>query len=251
MLWWKYQQLRMGNAKSRLAVIEQLAISTDEGAVGPLIFALQDKDAAARTAAARALSRFQDRRAVDPLLKMLHDPVVEVRSAAAETLGHLGDPVAVNHLVGFLRDTDPSVRAIAARSLEKLGWKPGNDSHRVLQILAMGNLQQLVAMGRDGIGPLLDLLRHGPPNRPLFRPRDRHFVSVAAVALGACCIERHITLDRAMWGSDQAASLAPNGINRLVHDIRLIEQSMGDGVKRVYERELPIIKKLRRVGAAV
>jgi N-acetylneuraminate synthase len=75
--------------------------------------------------------------------------------------------------------------------------------------------------------------------------------SVAAVALGACCIERHITLDRAMWGSDQAASLAPNGINRLVHDIRLIEQSMGDGVKRVYERELPIIKKLRRVGAAV
>jgi N-acetylneuraminate synthase len=53
-----------------------------------------------------------------------------------------------------------------------------------------------------------------------------------------------------MWGSDQAASLEPNGISRLVRDIRLIEQSMGDGVKRVYERELPIIKKLRRVGAA-
>ncbi len=75
--------------------------------------------------------------------------------------------------------------------------------------------------------------------------------SVCAAALGACCVERHITLDRASWGSDQAASLEPNGITRLVRDIRLWEQSRGDGIKRVYERELPIIKKLRRVGAAV
>jgi N-acetylneuraminate synthase len=75
--------------------------------------------------------------------------------------------------------------------------------------------------------------------------------SVAAAVLGSCCVERHITMDRAMWGSDQAASLEPNGISRLVRDIRLVEQSMGDGVKRVYEREQPIIKKLRRVGAAV
>lgn len=75
--------------------------------------------------------------------------------------------------------------------------------------------------------------------------------SVCAVALGACAVERHITMDRAMWGSDQAASLEPNGITRLVRDVRLWEQSKGDGVKRVYEREIPIIKKLRRVGAAV
>ena len=73
--------------------------------------------------------------------------------------------------------------------------------------------------------------------------------SIAAVPLGACVIERHITLDRAGWGSDQAASLEPNGISRLVSYIRLVERSMGDGVKKVYERELPIIKKLRRVGA--
>ena len=70
--------------------------------------------------------------------------------------------------------------------------------------------------------------------------------SVAAVALGACVVERHITLDRAMWGSDQAASLEPNGITRLVRDIRLIERSMGTGEKRVLERELPIIARLRR-----
>ena len=74
--------------------------------------------------------------------------------------------------------------------------------------------------------------------------------TVAAAVLGACCVERHITLDRSMWGSDHAASLEPNGISRVVRDIRLVEQSMGDGVKRVYEREQPIIKKLRRVDTA-
>jgi N-acetylneuraminate synthase len=74
--------------------------------------------------------------------------------------------------------------------------------------------------------------------------------SVAASVLGSCVIERHITLDRSMWGSDHAASLEPNGITRLIRDIRLIEKSMGDGVKRVLEREQPIIKKLRRVGAS-
>jgi N-acetylneuraminate synthase len=75
--------------------------------------------------------------------------------------------------------------------------------------------------------------------------------SVAAVVLGATCVERHISLDRAMWGTDQAASLEPNGISRLVRDIRLVERSMGDGHKRVYPSEVPIMKKLRRVGAAV
>jgi N-acetylneuraminate synthase len=70
--------------------------------------------------------------------------------------------------------------------------------------------------------------------------------TLAAVALGACFVERHITLDRAMWGSDQAASVELAGFHRLVRDIRVIEKSMGDGVKRVYESELPIRKKLRR-----
>jgi N-acetylneuraminate synthase len=74
--------------------------------------------------------------------------------------------------------------------------------------------------------------------------------SVAAMALGACMIERHVTWDRSMWGSDHAASLEPNGITRLVHDIRLVETSMGDGVKRVIQRELPVMKKLRRVDTA-
>jgi N-acetylneuraminate synthase len=72
--------------------------------------------------------------------------------------------------------------------------------------------------------------------------------SSAAIALGACIIERHITLERSMWGSDQAASLGTSGIIKLVRDIRLVEMSLGDGVKRVMEREVPIIDKLRRKG---
>jgi N-acetylneuraminate synthase len=72
--------------------------------------------------------------------------------------------------------------------------------------------------------------------------------SYAAAALGACMIERHITLDRAMWGSDQAASVEPQGLMKLVRDVRTIEAGLGDGVKRVTTDEVPIMKKLRRVG---
>ncbi|GAA3250553.1 hypothetical protein GCM10010493_24920 [Streptomyces lavendulae subsp. grasserius] len=71
--------------------------------------------------------------------------------------------------------------------------------------------------------------------------------TLAAVALGATFVERHITLDRAMWGSDQAASVEPGGLARLVRDIRTIETALGDGVKKVYASELGPMKKLRRV----
>ena len=70
-------------------------------------------------------------------------------------------------------------------------------------------------------------------------------VSVASVALGASIVERHITLDRTMWGTDQSASLEPAGLNTLVRDIRIIEKALGDGVKKVTEQEKPIKKKLR------
>ncbi len=71
--------------------------------------------------------------------------------------------------------------------------------------------------------------------------------TVAAVAMGACFVERHFTLDRAMWGSDQAASVEPTGMTRLVKDIRAIEVALGDGVKRVYASEMSSRKKLRRI----
>lgn len=71
--------------------------------------------------------------------------------------------------------------------------------------------------------------------------------TVIAVSLGACLVERHITLDRAMWGSDQAASVEPGGFRRLVKYIRVTEEAMGDGIKTVYESELESLRKLRRV----
>lgn len=72
-------------------------------------------------------------------------------------------------------------------------------------------------------------------------------ISLAAVALGAVAVERHVTLDRAMWGSDHAASLEPQGLEHLVRDIRIIETAMGDGVKRVFPGEEAPKAKLRRV----
>ncbi|MBI2288034.1 MAG: N-acetylneuraminate synthase family protein [Chloroflexi bacterium] len=70
-------------------------------------------------------------------------------------------------------------------------------------------------------------------------------ISLAAVALGATSLERHITLDRAMYGSDQAASVEPHGLELLVRDVRIIEAALGDGVKTVHESEIPNLKKLR------
>ncbi len=71
--------------------------------------------------------------------------------------------------------------------------------------------------------------------------------SILAVALGACSVERHITVDRTNWGSDQAASLEITGLHRMIRDIRQVPQVLGNGKKVVYKRELPIIEKLRRV----
>lgn len=71
--------------------------------------------------------------------------------------------------------------------------------------------------------------------------------TIAAAVLGAKMVERHITLDRSMWGTDQAASVEPQGIERIVRYIHTIESAMGDGVKKIYDSELPIMKKLRRV----
>jgi N-acetylneuraminate synthase len=74
-------------------------------------------------------------------------------------------------------------------------------------------------------------------------------ISLAAATLGAAMIERHITLDRTMWGSDHAASLEPEGLRHLIRDIRIIEEALGDGVKRVFPGELAPQAKLRRVTA--
>ena len=70
--------------------------------------------------------------------------------------------------------------------------------------------------------------------------------SAVAVAMGACLVERHVTLDRAMWGSDQAASVEPQGIRTLVKYIRVTEKALGDGEKQVYDSEKSSLNKMRR-----
>ena len=76
---------------------------------------------------------------------------------------------------------------------------------------------------------------------------NEKILATPAVALGATTIERHITLDRAMYGNDQAASLEPEGIKRLVRDIRLIDKIMGNGIKTIWKSEIPAQKKLRQI----
>ena len=97
---------------------------------------------------------------------------------------------------------------------------------------------------------MVETLRHEFPHLPIgYSGHEVGLVpSTIAVALGACMVERHLTLDRAMWGSDQAASVEPGGFEKLVKYIRVTERALGDGVKKVYDSERGPMKKLRRVG---
>ena len=74
-----------------------------------------------------------------------------------------------------------------------------------------------------------------------------YLVCITASLLGATSIERHITLDRTMYGSDQSASLEPEGLFRMVRDLRTIDKIQGDGKKRIWDSEIPAMKKLREV----
>jgi N-acetylneuraminate synthase len=96
---------------------------------------------------------------------------------------------------------------------------------------------------------MMDTLRREFPNIPIgYSGHEVGLVpSAVAVAFGACMVERHLTLDRAMWGTDQAASVEPGSFERLVKYIRVTEASLGDGVKKVYASEQSSLKKLRRV----
>jgi N-acetylneuraminate synthase len=150
----------------------------------------------------------------------------------------------------LLRHTRDTGKAI----LLSTGMSTLEDVDRAVAILGKEDLALLHAVstypaeyGELNLRAILTLKQHF--NLPVgYSGHETGIAStVAAVAMGACVVERHITLDRAMWGSDQAASLEPNGITRVVRDIRLVEKSMGTGEKKIVERELPIIARLRRV----
>ena len=180
-----------------------------------------------------------DEASVD-LIAQFHGPCFKVASASLtddNLLRHtrkVGKPIVLSTGMSTLQEVDHAVEVLGKQDLALMhacSTYPAYYEELNLQVIGVLRDRYRVPVGYSGH-------ETGLPS------------SIAAAVLGACMIERHITLDRSMWGSDHAASLEPNGITRLVRDIRLIEKSMGDGVKRVLEREQPIIKKLRRVGAS-
>lgn len=175
--------------------------------------------------------------------------------------------------VDFLEEMGVSTHKVASASLTDLGMlrKLKETGKPIILSTGMSTIEQIDAavetLGTDNL-----LLMHATSTYPLPAEeanlkmiqtlKDRYGVpvgysghepglqiSVAAVALGAVAVERHITLDRTMWGSDHAASLEPKGFETLIRDIRIIEQALGDGVKRVFPGELAPLSKLRRIGA--
>jgi sialic acid synthase SpsE len=175
--------------------------------------------------------------------------------------------------VDFLEDMDVVAHKVASASVTDLGLlrKLHDTGKPIILSTGMSTLEQIdravEVLGTDRL-----LMLHATSTYPL-PPEEANLlmiptlkerygvpigysghepglqISLAAVAMGAVAVERHITLDRAMWGSDHAASLEPHGLMSLVRDIRIIGTARGDGVKRVFPGELAPLSKLRRVDA--
>lgn len=171
---------------------------------------------------------------VDFLAKMKH-PVIKIASASitdTELLKKVADsglPVIMSTGMSTMEQIDAAVallpkdRLMIAHATSSYPCEPDELNLKMIPVLAE---RYQVPIGYSGHETGLQS-------------------TVAAVALGATFIERHVTLDRAMWGSDQAASVEPAGLQRLVRDIRVVERAMGDGVKKVYESELKPMQRLR------
>ena len=135
------------------------------------------------------------------------------------------------------------------------GMSTMNEIHRGVDAVGLDNLMIMHCTSAYPCEPeelnlrMVETLRKKFPDNPIgYSGHEVGLVpSAVAVALGACAVERHFTLDRAMWGGDQAASVEPGGFEKLVKYIRVTEAGLGDGVKKVYASEMSSLKKLRRV----
>lgn len=153
-----------------------------------------------------------------------------------------------HNLLRYVRKTGkPIIISTGMSTMEQI--------RKAVQVLGDGNLAIMHCTSTYPCEPeelnlrMIETLRREFPEVPIgYSGHEVGLVpSAVAVALGACMVERHLTLDRAMWGSDQAASVEPGGFERLVKYIRVTEAALGDGIKRVYESEMPSLRKLRRV----
>lgn len=155
--------------------------------------------------------------------------------ALLRAIGATGRPVILSTGMSTLEQVDAAVAALAA-------------DDRLIVLHATSTYPMPAEEANLRMIPVLGARYPGVPIGYSGHERGLQ-ISLAATALGATVIERHITLDRTMWGSDHAASLEPQGLEHLVRDIRIIELALGDGVKRVQPGELAPMAKLRRVGA--
>jgi N-acetylneuraminate synthase len=177
---------------------------------------------------------------------------------AVEFLEDLG---VVAHKVASASVTDIAMlEALAATGkpiILSTGMSTLDQIDRAVETLGTENLVILHATSTYPLPPeeanlrMIPTLQQRYPGVPIgYSGHERGLqISIGAVALGAVAVERHITLDRTMWGSDHAASLEPVGFEHLVRDIRVLGEALGDGVKRIYPGELAPLAKLRRTPA--
>jgi N-acetylneuraminate synthase len=171
----------------------------------------------------------------------------------------LEDLNVVAHKIASASVTDipllEAVRATGKPVILSTGMSTSEQIDAAIEVLGTDRLVLLHATSTYPMEPeeanlrVIPALRDRYPGVPVgYSGHERGLqISVAAVALGAVAVERHITLDRTMWGSDHAASLEPTGLAHLIRDIRIVEQALGDGVKRVFPGEQAPMAKLRRV----
>jgi N-acetylneuraminate synthase len=178
-----------------------------------------------------------------------------------EAVAFLEDLDVVAHKVASASVTDIAMlEALAATGkpiILSTGMSTLEQIDRAVEVLGTDNLVILHATSTYPLPPeeanirMITTLRDRYAGVPVgYSGHERGLqISIAAVALGAMVVERHITLDRTMWGSDHAASLEPTGFEHLVRDIRVVGEALGDGVKRIYPGELAPLAKLRRTPA--
>jgi N-acetylneuraminate synthase len=173
----------------------------------------------------------------------------------------LEDLSVVAHKVASASVTDIAMLEALSRTGKPIilstGMSTMEQIDRAVAVLGTENLVILHATSTYPLPPeeanlrMITTLQDRFPGVPIgYSGHERGLqISIAAVALGAVMVERHITLDRTMWGSDHAASLEPVGFEHLVRDIRVLGEAMGDGVKRIFPGEFAPLAKLRRTPA--
>lgn len=197
----------------------------------------------------REIDRYCKQKGIDWMVSVWDEPSVDFMEKFDTPAYKVPSASLTDHdLLRYVRQTGkPVILSTGMSTMEQI--------HRGVDAVGEDNLVVMHCTSTYPCEPeelnlrMIETLRREFPNNPIgYSGHEVGLVpSAVAVALGASSVERHITLDRAMWGSDQAASVEPGGFERLVKYIRVTETSLGDGVKRVYESEKPSMMKLRRV----